>query len=187
MNDVIDPSWNFSESIYSDLVVSRDLVYDPCQFKCSTVTIERESIEYGACSFKLNSCNVRFRVAKTTPTKIGQFVTLWKRVGDGPIQPYDVADDVDFFIVTARKDNNFGQFVFSKDVLSKYGVMSKNGSGGKRAIRVYPPWDITISDQAKKTQAWQLQYFLEIPTTKPISCARVKILYGSLHANDTNF
>jgi hypothetical protein len=45
--------------------------------------LERESLEYAACSFKLNSMSVKFRVAKITPTKIGQFVTLWKRVSKG--------------------------------------------------------------------------------------------------------
>ncbi|OQA36315.1 MAG: MepB protein [Candidatus Dependentiae bacterium ADurb.Bin331] len=29
-------------------------------------------------------------------------------------------------------------------------------------MRVYPPWDIPESQQAKKTQAWQLIYFFEI-------------------------
>lgn len=61
--------------------------------------MESESIAYGAYMFKLNSMNVRFRVAKITPTKIGQFVTLWKRIGNGSIQPYDIVDSIDFFIV----------------------------------------------------------------------------------------
>jgi hypothetical protein len=38
--------------------------------------MEAESAEYGAYTFELNDLSVRFRVAKITPTKIGQFVTL---------------------------------------------------------------------------------------------------------------
>src|SRR5258708_5952015 len=92
-------------------------------------------------SFNLNGFFIRFRVAKITPTKIGQFVTLWKRIGNGPTQPYDTSDTVDFFIISTRKDDHFGQFVFPKSVLSEQGILSINGKGGKRGIRVYPPWD----------------------------------------------
>ena len=56
--------------------------------------------------------------------------------------------------------------------------MSRNGRGGKRAIRVYPPWDTTISQQARKTQKWQLEYFLETPQDRPIDSTRSRILYG---------
>jgi hypothetical protein len=122
---------------------------------------------------------VRFRVAKITPTKIGQFVTLWKRSGNSPIQPYDLSDPLDFFVVSTRKGNCFGSFVFPKSVLHVQGVISKHGKGGKRAIRVYPPWDKTTSKQAEKTQAWQLKYFLEIPQNKPVDCVRSQTLYNA--------
>lgn len=55
--------------------------------------------------------------------------------------------------------------------------MSKNGEGGKRAIRVYPPWDKTINQQAQKTQKWQLEYFLGIPNDRPVDTARFHMLY----------
>ena len=168
------------DSIYSDLNASRDLIYNPCQFKCSEPIMDKESIEYVACSFRLNSLQVRFRVAKITPTKIGQFVTLWKRIENGPTQPYDIKDDVDLFVIATRSNDNFGQFVFPKSALLKHGIMSNNGKGGKRGVRVYPSWDITVSKQAKQTQAWQLQYFLEIPKNKPIDCSRAKMLYNSI-------
>ncbi|MDR0329875.1 MAG: MepB family protein [Rickettsia sp.] len=47
-------------------------------------------------------------------------------------------------------------------------------------MRVYPPWDIVINKQAKKTQAWQLEYFLEIPRNKPINYARTQMLYNQV-------
>ncbi len=164
-------------SISADFFCAQNLVYTPSGLNCSLPSIESESAEYGACRFVLNSLSICFRVAKITPTKIGQFVTIWKRTGKSPIQPFDLSDPIDFFVVSVRKENLFGQFVFSKLVLCEKGIVSKNGQGGKRAIRVYPPWDKTISSQAQKTQKWQLEYFLEIPNDRPVDILRSKALY----------
>jgi hypothetical protein len=146
----------------------------------STPAMEPQSVEYGAFTFTLNNFDIRFRVAKITPTKTGQFVTLWKRVASGPIQPFDASDLVDFFVISVRSCENFGQFVFPKSILCKQNVFSINSKGGKRAIRVYPPWDETTSKQAKKTQEWQLKYFLEIPKHRPIDFTRVNLLYSMM-------
>jgi hypothetical protein len=122
-----------------------------------------ENKEYGACKFVLNNLNVQFRVAKITPTKIGQFVTFWKRIGRGPIMPYDVADPFDLLVVVVRKNEQLGYFIFPKDLLVKKDIISKNGRGGERAMRVYPPWDVTDNKQSKETQKWQLTYFFIYP------------------------
>ncbi|GAG75353.1 unnamed protein product, partial [marine sediment metagenome] len=164
--------------IHRDLLATKALVYNPCEFKCSPPIAETESTEYGAYAFNLNGFSTRFRVAKITPTKIGQFVTLWKRSAKGPIQPYDVSDAIDFFIISVRNVNYFGQFVFPKSILCEKNIFSTNAKGGKRGIRVYPPWDKTTSKQAKKTQEWQIKYFLEISKDHSIDCARVKLLYS---------
>lgn len=152
-------------------------IYDLLDFSYSQPVMEQESAEYGACDFVLDNLSIKFRVAKTTPTKIGQFVTLWKRLGKGPIQPYDSADPVDFFIINTRKGDRFGQFIFPKSVLCQQDIFSINNIGGKRAIRVYPPWDIAVNRQAQKTQKWQLAYFLEIPQNTEIDVARARLLY----------
>lgn len=141
--------------------------------------MEAESTEYGAYAFKLNDLFIRFRVAKITPKKIGQFVTLWKRIENGPIQPYDICDPVDLFVVSTRKVDHFGQFVFAKSALWEQGVISKNGKGGKRAMRVYPPWDKPLNRQAQQTQRWQTAYFLDIPLNQPIDRVRSRMLYSS--------
>jgi len=117
-------------------------------------------------------------VAKITPTKVGQFVTLWKRIGNGPIQPYDMEDPVELFIVTTTQGNKFGQFIFPKTILYKHDIVSKNNQGGKRAIRVYPPWDIATNKQAQKTQTWQLEYFLDASGNEPINKHRAQMLYN---------
>lgn len=103
-----------------------------------------------------------YRTAKITPTKNGQFVTLWKRKLQGPIQPYDISDKIDFVIVNVMKNKKKGMFVFPAEVLVEQGVFSVKNKGGKRAIRVYPPWDKPQSKQAEKTQKWQLNYFQKI-------------------------
>ena len=75
-------------------------------------------------------------------------------------------------MVSVRKLGTFGQFVFPKTIVYEKGFLSKNGKGGKRAMRVYPPWDIPKNKQAQVTQAWQLQYFFEIEPNFDISSAR---------------
>jgi hypothetical protein len=140
---------------------------------------EIESSEYDACRFGLNNQNIVFRVAKTTPTKIGQFVTLWKRPSPASeIAPLDVNDNISHVVVTVFDENHRGQFVFNQDILSKKGVMSRAGIGGKRAIRVYPPWTQPIAKQAIKTQQWQLQYFLPIQSDVTADCQLVSRLFS---------
>ncbi|HSC24679.1 MAG TPA: MepB family protein [Candidatus Babeliales bacterium] len=165
------------DNIHPDFLLIQKLVYEPCGLLCSNITREVESAEYGACTFDMNDRHILFRVGKVTPTKVGQFVTLWKRVNNGPIMPYDVSDSIDFFIVAVRNKNNFGQFVFPKSVMYEKGVLSKNGQGGKRAIRIYPAWDLADNPQAKRTQAWQLNYFFEINNNQVVDQAMVEKLF----------
>lgn len=162
-----------------NLTKTKTLVFDKCGFEIKNTIIEKESTEYDAHQFELNQSKVVFRVAKITPTKIGQFVTLWKRIAKGPIQPFNLSDDLDFFVINTQREDRLGQFVFPKAILSQQGIITTNSKEGKRAIRVYPPWDITISKQAQKTQQWQLNYFLEIPQDKPLDINRAKLLYTS--------
>lgn len=162
---------------HSDFLALKKLVFDRCNLKCSEPLIELESSDYAACSFEVNGSAVRFRVAKVTPTKVGQFVTLWKRTQAGPIAPYDFSDTLDLFIVCVRSGQRFGHFVFPKSVLVEHDVLSINGKGGKRALRVYPPWDSALNKQAQKTQQWQINYFLEIFENQLIDCAFIQKLY----------
>lgn len=150
-----------SEGIPKDLILIQEILFRNYNFKITQPILEAESSEYGACTFVLNNLNILFRTAKITPTKTGQFVTLWKRINQGPIQPFDSTDPIDLFIVSVRTDNHFGMFIFPKSILITKEIVTDKKEG-KRAIRVYPPWDITTSKQAQKTQKWQLDYFLEI-------------------------
>lgn len=165
-------------TIYDDLFITKELIYDSCGFNFSSLEKAVESTEYGAATFQLNGMFVTYRDAKITPTKTGQFVTLWKRIEKGPIQPLAYTDPIDFVIINTRKGQRLGQFIFPKLVLCERGVISTSKKEGKRAIRVYPPWDQANKGQAQKTQKWQLDYFLEIPSDKPININRIKLLYS---------
>jgi hypothetical protein len=134
-------------------------IYDKCSLEVSDFNLESESKEYEASHFKLNGLNVIYRNAKITPKKVGQFVTFWKRKLNGPIEPFDEQDSIDFFVVSVQNEKKFGQFVFPKAVLIKKGILSTINKEGKRAFRVYPIWDVAKNKQAESTQKWQLDYF----------------------------
>lgn len=148
--------------LVNQLLQVKELVYDNCNFEFSNLVIDLESEEYQACAFKLNSFQIIHRLSKITPTKIGQFVTIWKRNDKGITTPYDVLDDFDLIIITSKCGENLGQFVFPRSVLLEKGIISDNNTSGKRGIRVYPPWDVPTSKQALKTQNWQIKYFYSI-------------------------
>lgn len=159
---VIEPkSKHLSKIAHPDLVLAEGLIYKPSKLILENLRIEDESEDYGAAEFTLNNRSIKFRVGKVTPTKVGQFVTFWKRIGEGPILPYEFTDSFDFLVVSVRAENHFGQFVFPKAVLCEKGIISSREKEGKRAMRIYPPWDKANNSQAKKTQAWQLQYFIK--------------------------
>ncbi|MFF4155931.1 MepB family protein [Streptomyces sp. NPDC001678] len=166
-------------AIHCDLLAAKARVYDPSGFVCSQPAPEPESAEYAACAFTLDGRSVRFRVAKTTPTKVGQFVTVWQRSEAGPIRPFDAADGVNLFVISSRDDDGFGQFVFPREVLCERGIVSRDGSGGKRGFRVYPPWVTTTSRQARATQAWQVNHFFSLGQDGPADLTRARALYHS--------
>ncbi|KJY26132.1 MepB family protein [Streptomyces sp. NRRL S-495] len=175
--DLRPEPWLGAAPVHEDLVAAKALVYDRCGFSCSQPVPEAESAEYAAYGFTLDGLAVRFRAARTTPTKAGQFVTVWKRSPAGPIQPFDATDPVDLFVISTRDDHHFGQFVFPKDALRRHGVVSANGSGGKRAFRIYPPWVTPPNRQAGSTQAWQLGFFLHLHQDGAVDLARAQELY----------
>ncbi|WKX68847.1 MepB family protein [Streptomyces sp. XD-27] len=171
---VTNQSWT---GLHGDLLAAKALVYDPSGFACSPPVPEPESAEYAACAFTLDGRSVRFRVAKTTPTKVGQFVTVWQRSEEGPIRPFDADDGVDLFVISSRDGDGFGQFVFPREVLCERAIVSRGGSGGKRGFRVYPPWVTTTNRQARSAQAWQVNYFFHLGQDGPADLRRAHALY----------
>ena len=150
-------------------------IYDKVDFQISEMSNELEGKEYDACRFELNGMKIISRSSKITPKKIGQFVTFWKRNEKGITEPYNIADQIDFYVINVKTENNFGQFVFPKSELINKGIISTERKDGKRGFRVYPKWDIAENKQAIKTQEWQLKYFYEI--NKLTNLSFVKELY----------
>ncbi len=160
--------------MYSELALIEKTVFKPCEIELTNVKTEIESQEYFAHNFELGGQKVKFRTAKITPTKTGQFVTIWKRNEKGVTQPFDISDNFDFYIIATRKETSFGLFIFPKTVLYENQILSDKTKEGKRGIRVYPTWDLTTSKQAQKTQYWQTKYFLEISQNQQIDLEKVK-------------
>ncbi len=163
---------------------AKTLLYDKCGFDFGELIAEDESQEYGAYTFRLNGLKIKFRVSKITPTKTGQFVTIWKRNKEGVTQPFDLTDEIDFVIISSENGNDFGQFIFPKSVLLDKGIITGNSKEGKRGIRVYPPWDIVTNKQAEKTQLWQTKYFLRIDNSDKTNLNLAKQLLGTIAKTD---
>ncbi|PHM35844.1 MepB family protein [Xenorhabdus innexi] len=130
---------------------------------------ENESRDYEAIQFCLNGKLILFRQAKITPRKIGQFVTLWKRpFPDAEIMPFEPEDNIDFCLIATFSGDKKGFFLFDSDILIKKGIFASETNDGKRAIRVYPSWDLPNSKQAIQTQKWQSSYFINFNNPLPM-------------------
>jgi hypothetical protein len=162
---------------FDDLSVIQQHIFDACGFDYTKPIQEPESSEYHGCYFTLNNLHVKFRTAKITPSKIGQFVTLWKRVESGIIAPFEDTDSIDLVIINVESRNRFGQFIFPKSVLCQQGIFTISQKEGKRGFRVYPPWDETTNKQAIKTQIWQLNYFLDLSDIHTFDIEHAKAFY----------
>ncbi len=147
-------------------------------FHLQDLSISSESKDYQACSFYLNDQHVICRTAKITPKKVGQFVTIWKRMNGGPIQPFDYSDSFNLLVINVQTNEHFGQFVFPKEILLKKGIIRSKSKVGKLGFRVYPPWDKTTNASATKSQRWQENYFLNLDSIESIDVERLKSLYS---------
>lgn len=168
---------NHMNFINSHLFEISERLYKPCNFKIASVTSEAEGKAYGASDFLLNQREIKFRIAKKTPTKTGQFVTLWTRGIERVTRPYNCSDSIDLVVISTRHNDFFGQFIFPKAALIKQKILSDELQEGKRGFRVYAPWDSGLNNQAQKNQNWQIEYFLEFPKKGVIDYARAQYLY----------
>lgn len=172
-------STSLPDSFPEALKVIATLVYEKCNLDLKNPELHNESTEYGACSFTIYTKKIQHRVAKITPTKSGQFVTIWKRNEHGKTQPFSILDDFDFIIITCCSEDNLGQFIFPKSVLAQHGIITQNKKEGKRGIRVYPPWDIAGNKQAQKTQAWQGNHFSDFSNPNDTNCSLLQRVFNS--------
>lgn len=167
------------QTLPPDFIAAKNYAYLPAGMNITNEKLEPESQEYAAMRFTMNGLAIKFRIGKITPKKSGQFVAIWKRNTLGITVPHDIDDELDFFIISTRYNQNFGQFVFPKMALVKHGVLADGKQAGKRGMRIYPPWDVAENPQAQKTKNWQLRYFLPIPHQAPADSAHVMNLFTS--------
>jgi hypothetical protein len=132
---------------------------------CSITNLSKdlECEEYFGYNFQLNTFSIKFRKAKITPKKVGQFVTLWKRNPETlETEPFTQQDHFNFYIVSTESGINNGFFIFSKEVLIQNKILTTLLKEGKRGFRVYPDWDIPQNKQAEKTKKWQEKSFINL-------------------------
>ncbi|RYZ20470.1 MAG: hypothetical protein EOO10_23215, partial [Chitinophagaceae bacterium] len=89
-------------NLTSEIKRIQESLYDKCGFRLTNLSLHVESVDYGACSFNLNGKRIEHRISKITPTKTGQFVTLWKRNEQGKTEPFDISDSIDLVVITAK-------------------------------------------------------------------------------------
>ncbi|WP_062050344.1 MepB family protein [Bacillus sp. JCM 19034] len=164
---------------YKALTYVNKNFYEPNHFIINAIREEAQNSDYGAGIFQLNSKSVRFRVAKKTPIKIGQFVAFWEKDRNHKNQAYSYEKATDLLVVNTFTSNNFGQFVFPKGVLAKQNILKTATTKGKMAIRVYPGWDKPTSKQAIEIQKWQLKYFVEMNKTNHLPLQKLLKLYSN--------
>lgn len=151
-------------NFYNTLAYITDAFYAPARFTVDSVREEPQNAEYGAGWFQLNTRSVRFRVAKITPTKTGQFVVFWEKDAEQKNRAFAYMDAPDILVIHTFHpfSGECGQFVFPKDVLRMHGVLADKDTPGKMAMRVYPDWDTVTNKQASAAQKWQLPYFSRV-------------------------
>lgn len=88
------------------------------------------------------------------------------------LRPFTDQDEFDLLIISVNDTDQSGQFIFSKAILAQHKIITANGTGGKRGIRIYAPWDVVTNKQAAKTQQWQATYFLQIDINGNTDLAR---------------
>jgi len=159
-----------------------------------TKNIEVDSIpensQYEALFFALNQKNIIYRKGKVTPDRPGAFLSLWKRplsssINNKPI-PFH-SNDLDYLFIkvdeysnTTINNKRSGIFILPVSLLSNKKIVSSDKNKGKTGFRIFPPWSQDrgnektqiFSESAKKTQRWQLPYFLEFNND------------GSINSND---
>ncbi|KOS60330.1 MepB family protein [Lysinibacillus agricola] len=162
------------------LTYVNELLYEPNHLIIENIQEETQNSDYGAGLFQLNSTSVRFRVAKITPNKIGQFVAFWEKDEANKNQAFSYDNATDLLVInTFNSNGDFGQFVFPKEVLLKQNILKTANTKGKMAIRVYPCWDTPTSKQAIVTQKWQLPYFIKIDNTNSLPIHELLKLYAN--------
>lgn len=164
-------------STLQELLQAHEQLLQTANLQIDSWTKEKESSDYYAHTFSIKDQRVRFRIAKKTPKKKGWFVTMWKRDISGQTAPYDARDRVDFFVIGLIDEEYFGLYIFPKALLLEKNIFSKEGRGGKHALRVYAPGQELSSRAALATRRWQTPFYIDL-RSKEASEAKLRELYA---------
>ncbi|WP_158961699.1 MepB family protein [Myroides fluvii] len=150
-----------------ELTLLTSPLFHHLELTCSNCTKDLECEEYHGHTCTLSPFVIKYRQAKITPKKIGQFVTLWQRNEKGITEPFTTRDPFDFYIIMTEDHNQIGCFIFPQSILGEKGILTTPKQDGKRGFRVYPDWDLPTSKQALQTQKWQSLYFIDCTNLTP--------------------
>lgn len=153
-----------------------DFVLKSMNLSISKLEKDLECDECVGYNFNVNEFSIKFRKAKITPKKVGQFVTLWKRNAAKHTESFNENDVFDYYIIAAEDDSKLGFYIFPKSILIEKNILTSIKKEGKRGFRVYPNWVKPENKQAEKTQNWQQDYFVEIDNQQ-IDLNKVKSLF----------
>ncbi len=145
-----------------------------------------ESSKYEGLTFSLNDKKIVYRKGKVTPDRPGAFLAAWQRPAltenhDNKPIPL-TCNELDYLFIKVESHqkepgnetlvggHKRGLFIFPVSLLIQKGIVSSTGKKGKTGFRVFPPWSQdrgivgtkVFSESGKKTQRWQLPYFIEI-------------------------
>ena len=143
----------FIEEFYRDHLQHLCIMLTDIEFE------EQNSIYVGS-KFNINNHSIRFRKAKSTPTKSGLFVVAWEKDDLNVNQAYHYDHAPTYLMIYCEVEDNKGIFMFSKDILLERKILSSDTQKGKMGFRIYPPWEDKLNQQALQTQTWQCKSFI---------------------------
>ncbi len=184
------------EFVAAGYKITSDIVLDPVP----------ENSKYQALTFALNNCHIFYRNGNVTPDRPGAFLSVWQRPSATPTnkannKPVPLNyDELDYLFVQVQEhasvasiENSLsnpkrGLFIFPVSILIEKGIVSSTSKKGKTGFRVFPPWSQNrgaqgtkvFSASGKKTQRWQLPYFIKIDENGLMNPNHINNLLGSV-------
>jgi hypothetical protein len=116
------------KNFYNALSYVDKLLYAPNNLTITAIQEEAQNCEYSAGIFQLNSKSIRFRVAKITPTKIGQFVAFWEKDQDNKNQAFSYEKATDLKQPLQKKKWQLGFILDGKFLLANKLSKHRNGN-----------------------------------------------------------
>lgn len=159
-------------------------LFKKVEMKISDLKKDEECEEYGGFNFQILQHKIKFRKAKITPKKNGQFVTLWRRNTAGKTEPFTAGEDFDFCLIATVEKNAFGFFFFPKNILAEKHILTHHHKEGKRGFRVYADWDIPQSKQAESTKNWQTKYFINLSSGEEQNIKKFNLILHQNHFSE---